>query len=70
MPNMDLRFAAKTARVPLWQIGEKLGVTEVTVVRRLRRELSPEQKQVYLKIIQDIVTERAKADLEKVGEEE
>lgn len=66
MANMDLRFKAKAAGVPFWKIAEKLGVTEVTITRRFRKELSPEQKQMYLDIIQQIVSERAKADLEKV----
>lgn len=69
MANMDIRFKAKAAGVPFWKIGEKLGVTEVTIVRRLRKELSPEQKKMYLDVIQQIVSERAKADLERVGEE-
>lgn len=66
MANLDLRFKAKAAGVPFWKIAEKLGVTEVTITRRFRKELSPEQKQMYLDIIQQIVSERAKADLEKV----
>lgn len=66
MANLDLRFKAKAAGVPFWKIAEKLGVTEVTITRRLRKELSPEQKQLYLDVIQQIVAERAKADLEQV----
>ena len=67
---MDIRFRAKAAGVPFWKIGEKLGVTEVTIVRRLRKELSPEQKKIYLDVIQQIVSERAQADLEMAGEGE
>ena len=70
MANMDLRFKAKAAGVPFWKIAEKLGVTEVTITRRFRKELSPEQKQMYLDVIQQIVSERAKADLESMREGE
>lgn len=69
MANMDIRFKAKAAGVPFWKIAEKLGVTEVTITRRFRKELNPEQKQMYLDIIQQIVIERAKADMEKVKED-
>ena len=69
MANLDLRFKAKAARVPFWKIAEKLGVTEVTITRRLRKELSPEQKQLYLDVIQQIVMERAKVDLDSVEKE-
>ena len=66
MANMDIRFKAKAAGVPFWRIGAKLGVSEVTIIRRLRKELTPEQKKLYLDVIQQIVSERAKADLESV----
>ena len=66
MANMDIRFKAKAAGVPFWKIGEKMGVSEVTIIRRLRKELSPEQKKQYFDIIQLIVSERARTDLEKV----
>lgn len=68
MANLDVRFKAKAAGVPLWKIAERLGVTEVTISRRLRKELSPEQKQQYFDAIQQIVSERAIADLNRVEE--
>lgn len=64
MANMDIRFKAKAAGVPFWKIGEKMGVSEVTIIRRLRKELSPEEKQRYLAVIQQIVSERAKEALD------
>ena len=65
MANMDIRFAAKAAGVPFWKLGEKLGVSEVTIVRRLRKELSADQKKIYFDAIQAVITERARADLEQ-----
>ena len=70
MANLDVRFAAKAASVPFWKIGEVLGVSEVTIIRRLRKELSPEQKRIYFDAIKKIASDRAKAELEKVKEEE
>lgn len=69
MANQDLRFKAKSLGVPFWKIGEKLGVSEATIVRRFRKELSPEKKKMYLDIIQQIVMERAKVDLDSVEKE-
>lgn len=66
MANQDLRFKAKSLGVPFWKIGEKLGVSEATIIRRFRKELSPEQKKMYLEIIQQIVSERANLDLNSV----
>ncbi len=66
MANIDVRFAAKAAGVPFWKLGEKMGVSEVTIVRRLRKELPPEKKQIYFQAIKDIVADRAKADLESM----
>ena len=41
--NQDLRNAAKAAKVPLWRIAEKLGCSEPTMTRKLRRELPEKQ---------------------------
>ena len=68
MANMDIRFKAKAANVPFWKIGEKLGVSEVTIVRRLRKELSADQKKIYFDAIQAVIADRAKADMEQTEE--
>lgn len=60
MTNMDIRFRARVAGVPLWKIAEKMGISEPTIMRRLRKELSPEEKQKYFDAIQTILVEIAK----------
>lgn len=52
--NKDLRQAAKAANVRLWQIADALGITDATLSRRLRRELSREEKQKILEIIKSL----------------
>lgn len=42
--NDDIRQAAQSAGVRLWQIAEKLGLSDGNFSRRLRRELSDEEK--------------------------
>ena len=44
MENNDIRLYAKGAGVPLWRIAKKLGVSEATVTRMLRKPLSENEK--------------------------
>lgn len=44
MKNLDIREEAKTAKVNLWQIAEQLGIVDSTFSRKLRKELSVEEK--------------------------
>ena len=40
MANNELRRLAKSEGVPLWRIAEKWGISEPTMSRKMRRELS------------------------------
>ena len=51
-PNMDIRNLAKDNGVYLWEIAKYIGVTEQTIIRWLRREPMPEDKQ--LKVVDAI----------------
>ena len=42
--NVDVRKAAKDSGVFLWEIADKLGVSEPTLNRWLRKEMSDSQK--------------------------
>lgn len=42
--NKDIRDAARMAGVHLWQIAEALGINDGNFSRRLRKELSAEEK--------------------------
>lgn len=44
MENRKIRAAAMEAGVPIWKIAQDLGVSEATMTRRLRVELTEEQK--------------------------
>lgn len=52
--NQDIRSAAKTASVPLWAIAEKQGMGELSLIRKLRHELSEDEKKAILKIIAEL----------------
>lgn len=58
MNNMDLRQKAKEKGVFFWQIAAEMGISEPTMTRRLRFELSEQEKQKYLSIIDNLSTEK------------
>ncbi len=49
--NSEIIEAIKTTKTPAWAIAHELGVHENTILRRLRFELSEQDKQKYLAII-------------------
>lgn len=55
--NLDVRLTAKSAGVFLYEIAEKLGVSEPTFNRYLRKELSDVLKAKVLSAIEDIKRE-------------
>ncbi len=52
--NTEIRFAAKSAGVFLYEIAEKLGVSEPTFNRWLRKELDEPTKRKALAAIEQI----------------
>ena len=52
--NDDIRQAAQSTGVRLWQIAEKLGLSDGNFSRRLRRELSGEEKAQIMGIIEQL----------------
>jgi DNA invertase Pin-like site-specific DNA recombinase len=53
-PNEDIREYAKIQGVYLWEIAEACGVSEATVYRKLRKELSPESKAQFYNLVDKI----------------
>lgn len=58
MCNTDIRAEAKQAGVFLYAIANKLGVSEPTMTRLLRRELPLEKKQQIRGVIAEIAAEQ------------
>lgn len=52
--NNDIRNEAKKADVKLWQIAERLNITDSHFSRKLRKELSAEEKAQIRAIILEI----------------
>ena len=57
MKNMDIRLAAASSGVKLWQIADALGMTDGNFSRKLRKELPQEEKAKIFAIIERIPME-------------
>lgn len=56
--NTDIREKAKANNVLLWQIAEKLNITDATFSRKLRVELSKDEKTKIFSIIDSLAAEQ------------
>lgn len=60
--NKEIRDAAKEAGVCLWQVAEKLGVSDGNFSRKLRRELPAEDREKVLSIIRELSQEKQEGE--------
>lgn len=60
MCNEDIRGYAKKHNVKLWQIASKLHINDGNFSRRLRMELSEDEKVKIRQIIDELAKERRK----------
>lgn len=58
MPNDWLRELAKINDIKLWQIAEKIGISDTTFSKMLRKELSSDKKNLIINTINEIITDR------------
>ncbi|RGX55704.1 MULTISPECIES: hypothetical protein [Anaerotruncus] len=54
MANQDIKLEAAGAGVKLWQIADKLGIMDTNFSRKLRKELSTEEKEHIRQIIAEL----------------
>ncbi|HNX82774.1 MAG TPA: hypothetical protein PKL77_11585 [Candidatus Omnitrophota bacterium] len=59
-PNLDLRFYAQKHRVPLWKVAKAMGISEPTIIRRLREEFTDAQKAEFMRAVISIKTEEGR----------
>lgn len=59
MNNLDIRKVAEKSNIKLWRIAECLGIADGTFSRKLRKELTKEEKQKILSIINKLATENS-----------
>ncbi len=60
--NKEIRDAAKEAGICLWQVAEKLGVSDGNFSRKLRRELPTEDREKVLNIIRELSQEKQEGE--------
>lgn len=53
--NQDIRQATKKAGLKLWQIADRLNLNDGNFSRKLRKELTSDQKQTIFAIINELV---------------
>lgn len=58
--NQDIRLMARGAGIPLWRICQSLEISEPTLTRKLRRELTKEEKAEIISIIKTLSKEGGK----------
>ena len=61
MCNKEIRNAAKNAGVRLWQVAAAYGISDGNFSRKLRKEMSPEEKEKVLAIIDRLAQEKQEA---------
>lgn len=52
--NQNIRFSLKENNVPQWMLADKMGISEFTLVRKFRKELSEEEQNKILNIIKEL----------------
>lgn len=57
MRNQEIRETAKQKGVRLWMVAEKLGITDATFSRKLRKPFSTEERTRVLAIIDELAQE-------------
>lgn len=58
MKNAEIKNKLKQAKIFQWQLADKLVISEMSLVRKLRYELSEDEKQKILTAIDELVTEK------------
>ena len=56
--NLEIRRKLKEKNVFQWQVAKSMGISEMTLVRKLREELQAEEKQKILSVIEEIAVEK------------
>lgn len=65
--NAEIKALMREKGVRQWQVAEALGMSEATITRTLRRDLSPEMKDRMIQTINTIVSENAQSKIQSAG---
>lgn len=56
--NQEIRSYMEKHHITMWQLGAKVGRSELTMIRRLRMELPEQEKAAMLAALAEIAKER------------
>ena len=56
--NQEIRERARIKDVRLWELADKMGITDSYLSRRLRVEFTPEEQEQAMRYIDEIAAER------------
>lgn len=59
MCNQDIRNAAKSSGVKLWQVADAIGICDTSFSKKLRKEIPQEEKSRILLLIQQLARKEA-----------
>ena len=62
MKNKEIRLKLWEKKIPLWKVAEKVGVTEVTICRWFRNELTGEKLARVQTAIDELLREGGEAN--------
>ena len=65
--NAEIKTLMREKGVRQWQVAEALGMSEATITRTLRRDLSPEMKDRMIQAINKIVSESVHTKIQSAG---
>lgn len=60
--NREIRDAAKAAGIRLWQVAEKVGISDGNFSRKLRRELPSAEREKVMTIIHELSQEKKEGE--------
>lgn len=58
MANEAIKNHARKKKVNMWELADKLGIADTTLSRKLRHELTIEETESALQLIDEIAAER------------
>ena len=59
--NEEIKTRAKSKKVCLWEIADRLGMVDTSFSRKLRRELPPDEKRHIFSLIDEIAEQKKNA---------
>ena len=59
MCNQEIRNAAKSSGVKLWQVADAIGICDTSFSKKLRKEIPQEEKSHILLLIQQLARKEA-----------